>query len=67
MLQRATIARHGSISPEKAPVNMPANQQFPGAVNVAFADNHVELSRLDNLWLYYWNAKSIPKKRPGLP
>ena len=66
-MSRATISRHGSINPEKAPQNAPQNQMYPGAVNVTFADGHVELSMLDNLWMYYWNSRCIPRRRPGLP
>jgi hypothetical protein len=36
-------------------------------VNVGFADNHVELVRLENLWQLYWHKMwKPPAKRPGL-
>jgi prepilin-type N-terminal cleavage/methylation domain-containing protein/prepilin-type processing-associated H-X9-DG protein len=63
----ATIARHGSRSPASAS-DVSIDQPFPGSVNVGLADGHVESSKLDNLWLYTWNATYIPPaKRPGLP
>jgi prepilin-type N-terminal cleavage/methylation domain-containing protein/prepilin-type processing-associated H-X9-DG protein len=63
----ATIARHG-VAPSGAFSDVDTGQPFPGSVNVGFADGHVESSRLDNLWLYTWNATyTLPAKRPGLP
>jgi prepilin-type N-terminal cleavage/methylation domain-containing protein/prepilin-type processing-associated H-X9-DG protein len=67
MMGRLCIARHG-MSPAKAPSNISTSSPFPGGVNVALADGHVEYSKLDNLWpSYYWNALSVlGQKRPGL-
>ncbi|HEY1717987.1 MAG TPA: prepilin-type N-terminal cleavage/methylation domain-containing protein [Verrucomicrobiae bacterium] len=63
----ATIARH-SVAPSSAYSDVPTDQLFPGSVNVGLADGHVESSKLDNLWLYTWNATyAPPAKRPGLP
>jgi prepilin-type N-terminal cleavage/methylation domain-containing protein/prepilin-type processing-associated H-X9-DG protein len=68
MMWRTCIARHGIGNPAGAPRNAPANSPFPGGVNMALADGHVEFARLDSLWLnYYWHALSVPTKRPGLP
>jgi prepilin-type N-terminal cleavage/methylation domain-containing protein/prepilin-type processing-associated H-X9-DG protein len=67
-LDRCVIPRHGSKGPASAPRNHPANQRLPGAVNVGLTDGHVETSRLDNLWNYYWHRDYVvPAKRPGLP
>ncbi|HTR43084.1 MAG TPA: prepilin-type N-terminal cleavage/methylation domain-containing protein [Pseudomonadales bacterium] len=61
-----TIARHG-VTPGKAYNNVDTDNPLPGMVNVGLFDGHEESSKLDNLWLYTWNANySVPAKRPGL-
>jgi prepilin-type N-terminal cleavage/methylation domain-containing protein/prepilin-type processing-associated H-X9-DG protein len=70
MMSRCSVPRHRTPRPEKAPVNAPVNRPYPGAINVGFVDGHVELSKLDNLWFYYWNRQANPstlRKRPGSP
>lgn len=63
-----TIARHGSRAAAQAPRNWPITQRMPGSVDVSFADAHVELVKLDNLWQLLWNKTyEVPTKRPGLP
>ena len=64
-MARFTIARHKVASPQAAPQNLPAGQPLPGAISMAFADGHVEMVKLQNLWNYYW-AKGwvIPAQRP---
>jgi prepilin-type N-terminal cleavage/methylation domain-containing protein/prepilin-type processing-associated H-X9-DG protein len=68
MMWRYTVLRHGSKSPANAPQNVSTTAPYPpGGVNMGLADGHVEYSILDNLWsVYYWNAISVPAKRPGL-
>ncbi len=67
-LNRSAIPRHGWKSPASAPRNYPINQKLPGSVSVGFTDGHVENSKLDNLWNYYWHVGYVPPvKRPGLP
>ena len=62
MMGRVCIARHGVPN---APSSVPPNTKFPGGVNVALADGHVEYAKLDTLWSgYYWSATSLPQKRP---
>jgi prepilin-type N-terminal cleavage/methylation domain-containing protein/prepilin-type processing-associated H-X9-DG protein len=62
----ATIARHG-VAPVNAYSDVDTSQPLPGLVNVGLADGHVESSKLDNLWLYTWNANYVPAaQRPGL-
>jgi len=61
-----TIARHG-MAPSSADGDVDTGQSLPGSVNVGLFDGHVESSKLDNLWLYTWNANySVPGQRPGL-
>jgi prepilin-type N-terminal cleavage/methylation domain-containing protein len=63
----ATIARHG-VAPSSAYNDVATDEPFPGAVNVGMDDGHVESCKLDNLWLYTWNANYVPPaKRPDLP
>jgi prepilin-type N-terminal cleavage/methylation domain-containing protein len=63
-----TIARHGSRPASQAPKSWSVTQRMPGSVDVSFADAHVELVKLDNLWQLIWNKTyEVPLKRPGLP
>ena len=57
---RCTIPRHGGFSPGKAPRNFDPSQKMPGAINLGLTDGHVELSRLENLWNYYWHLNWNP-------
>jgi len=62
----ATVARHG-LAPDKSYSAVDTNVPLPGTVNVGLADGHVEVSKLDNLWSYTWNANyAVPAQRPGL-
>ncbi len=64
-MARVATARHGLRGPASAPQAAATTSPFPGGVNVALADGHVEYARLDSLWtVYYWHAQSVPKKRP---
>ncbi|MCW5553418.1 MAG: prepilin-type N-terminal cleavage/methylation domain-containing protein [Verrucomicrobiae bacterium] len=61
-----TIPRHGR-RPSSVRTDWPVNQPFPGAVNMAMYDGHVELVKLDDLWQLYWHKDyQPPVKRPGL-
>jgi prepilin-type N-terminal cleavage/methylation domain-containing protein len=67
MMQRFTIARHGFKAPATAPT-VPQTQLLPGGINLGMNDGHVDYAKLDTLWSqYYWNALSVPAKRPGGP
>jgi prepilin-type N-terminal cleavage/methylation domain-containing protein len=59
-ISRYTIARHGSSAPKSAPRNIPAGQTLPGSINIACADGHVELARLEKLWEFYWHKGYVP-------
>ncbi len=63
---RIIIDRHGSIPAGAAPRNVSVFGPLPGSINVSCADGHVELSKLDALWLYNWSGTSIPQGRPQL-
>ena len=66
-LQRIAIPRHAcAASPAFKSFNI--RNPLPGAVNVAFADNHVETVRLEKLWSLSWHKDwQTQPKRPGLP
>jgi prepilin-type N-terminal cleavage/methylation domain-containing protein len=51
------IDRHNSRPPAAAPTAYPysSGQVLPGIINMAFADNHAELAKLNNLWNYTWH------------
>jgi prepilin-type N-terminal cleavage/methylation domain-containing protein len=51
------IDRHGSRPAASAPraFAYSSGQVLPGMINMAFADNHAELVRLNNLWNYMWH------------
>jgi prepilin-type processing-associated H-X9-DG protein len=65
-----TLARHGSKSPGSAPTNWDLSQPLPRSwgVNASFADGHVELVKLPELWGHTWNM-NWPEglRRPGGP
>jgi len=64
-MRKIAIPRHASRS---APVKqLDQRNALPGAVNVSFADVHVETVKLENLWGLYWHKNwDPPAKRPGL-
>ena len=63
-MARCTIARHAAIA-GAAPRVFDTTQKMPGAVNLGLADGHVEMSRLENLWQYYWHVNwAAPNPRP---
>jgi len=64
-LSRIAIPRHISSS-GAAVKNFDPKNALPGAVNVGFADNHVETVRLENLWQLTWDKTwKAPAVRPG--
>ncbi len=66
-IERFCIARHGSYSGHptaKAHTQWPAGGILPGSINVAFADAHVKLVRLDLLWTLYWYRGWTPESHP---
>jgi prepilin-type N-terminal cleavage/methylation domain-containing protein len=65
MMGRACIARHGWKDPRSAPtVNIGSGTVLPGGINVACCDGHVDFTKLNALWSYYWHAVSVPKAMP---
>ncbi len=64
-LGRWTIARHGGVIPSRAPRNVPPGQKMPGAMDMGFADGHVDLVKLENLWQLAWHLNwQAPSSRP---
>jgi prepilin-type N-terminal cleavage/methylation domain-containing protein/prepilin-type processing-associated H-X9-DG protein len=62
---RCTIARHGARNAASAPQDFDTSQQLPGSINIGFADGHVELVKLENLWQLYWHLNwQPPAARP---
>jgi prepilin-type N-terminal cleavage/methylation domain-containing protein len=56
-MQRLCIARHLYKNAGQAPRAVPANiSTLVGGVMVAFADNHVQPEKLNNLWNLTWNT-----------
>jgi prepilin-type N-terminal cleavage/methylation domain-containing protein len=51
------IDRHNDRPAAAAPRNYPYSRTrvLPGMINMAFADNHAELVKLNNLWTYTWH------------
>jgi prepilin-type N-terminal cleavage/methylation domain-containing protein len=65
-MTRATIARHGSRPAGSAPTSVPPGTPLNGSIDLGMADGHVELSKLDNLWSYYWHLGwKTPATRPN--
>lgn len=66
-LSRICIARHGSGFPQNAPKSYfyVPNAPIPGFINLGLMDGHVEITKLQNLWLnYYWNLGWVPAAGP---
>ncbi len=59
-----TIARHGSGS-QGARGTLAPGTRLPGAINICFADGHVGLVPLEQLWQQNWHQNyEAPAKRP---
>jgi prepilin-type N-terminal cleavage/methylation domain-containing protein len=63
MMGRILIARHGYRTPSSS-LTSSFPGKYPGGVNLSCCDGHVEYSKLNNLWNYYWHAVSVPKGMP---
>jgi prepilin-type processing-associated H-X9-DG protein len=64
-ISRIAIPRH-SASLSAAIKISTRRTIYPGAVNIGFADNHVETVRLEKLWELFWHKEwVVPAKRPG--
>lgn len=64
-ISRLAIPRHNA-NLAAASKNFNARDTLPGAINVGFADNHVEAVRLEKLWDLTWHKNwNPPAKRPG--
>ncbi len=62
---RCCIERHGEKPPLTSPVTLSDTvRPFPGGINVSFVDGHVAYTKLDDLWLLYWNRNVVPHSRP---
>jgi hypothetical protein len=57
---RCSIPRHLTASAKAAPRSFPPGQKLPGGIGVSFADAHVEMVRLENLWQLYWHNNYVP-------
>ena len=66
MMGRVCITRHGMRTPTSSlMINITPTTVLPGGINVACCDGHVEYSRLNKLWsYYYWHAVSVPRAMP---
>ena len=64
-MQRVNIARHGSVSPKRAPRNLPPGAVLPGSITIESFDGHAENVRLEALWSLYWHRGYVaPADRP---
>jgi prepilin-type processing-associated H-X9-DG protein len=60
-MARCCIQRHGQLPPLSATkLYSHSIKPFPGGINVSLADGHVQYTKLDDLWLYYWNKNAVP-------
>jgi len=55
------IDRHSTHSAASASKAYPYSRGkvLPGTINMAFADNHAELVKLNNLWNYTWHRRWV--------
>jgi len=61
------IDRHNDRPAASAPTAYPYSrgQVLPGNINMAFADNHAEVVKLNNLWNYTWHRGWVtPRPHP---
>jgi prepilin-type N-terminal cleavage/methylation domain-containing protein/prepilin-type processing-associated H-X9-DG protein len=59
-----TIARHGS-GPNRVPKTIAAGSPLPAAVYISFADGHVSMIPLEQLWRLTWHRTwQAPAQRP---
>jgi prepilin-type N-terminal cleavage/methylation domain-containing protein len=64
-MARCTNPRHGGVNPGSAPQDFDPANKMPGAIDVGFADGHVDLVKLENLWQLYWHRDwNPPSPRP---
>jgi prepilin-type N-terminal cleavage/methylation domain-containing protein/prepilin-type processing-associated H-X9-DG protein len=62
-----TMPRHGSRPRIKEGEKFSPSDRLPGAINLAYADGHVEQVPLERIWYQTWHATYVaPAKRPGL-
>ncbi|HTV42629.1 MAG TPA: prepilin-type N-terminal cleavage/methylation domain-containing protein [Candidatus Sulfotelmatobacter sp.] len=54
-MQRIFIARHGPQYVPNPPTSVNKLQLWPGGINMALFDGHVENTSLNFLWNYYWS------------
>jgi prepilin-type N-terminal cleavage/methylation domain-containing protein len=59
-MSRCTIARHLNGNPKAAPRSLPPGQKLAGGIAMGFTDGHVEMVRLEHLWLQYWHRGYEP-------
>ncbi len=65
-MARCTLPRHGGRSASVTPHTPRTPQPMPGAINLSFADGHVELSKLGGLWDFQWHlGYVVPVKHPN--
>jgi prepilin-type N-terminal cleavage/methylation domain-containing protein len=57
-----TILRHGGRTAASSVPYTSGTRELlpPGAINIGLTDGHVELSKLPNLWNYYWHLNWNP-------
>ena len=63
---RFAIAQHGGRAPSPN-TTATAGQRLEGAVNLGFADGHVQLIKLDDLWKQSWSMDYIPPSTTPAP
>ena len=62
---RCTIARHGVSNPSTNPRAVAPGQKLPGSVTIGFADGHVRMTTLEDLWSLNWHRGwNAPQPRP---
>jgi prepilin-type processing-associated H-X9-DG protein len=65
-LSKIAIPRH-AFAKSTTIKKIDHDNALPGAVNVSFADTHVETVRLEKLWSLHWHKNWEPTNRPGTP
>lgn len=63
---RVSVPRHGGFKPVSGPTPFNSTNTLPGSINISCFDGHVEMTKLENLWNFYWNRHwAPPSSRPN--
>jgi hypothetical protein len=57
---RISIPRHGGYRVLRNATPFDSTNALPGSINLTCYDGHVEMTKLESLWGFYWNRNWVP-------